>query len=70
MLANPFLDPEFLKCPFPMFKQLRDASPVMHMEEMGMYIVTGYDEAREILMNPDPFSSMMPWMGRGSEAAR
>ena len=56
MSDNPFLDPEFLKCPFPMFKQLRDDAPIMFMEQMGMYLVTGYDQVREILLNPDRFS--------------
>ena len=55
MSDNPFLDPEFLKCPFPMFKQLRDDAPIMFMEQMGMYLVTGYDQAREILLSPDRF---------------
>jgi len=44
MSDNPFLDPEFLKCPFPMFKQLRDDAPIMFMEQMGMYLVIGYDQ--------------------------
>ena len=69
MSDNPFLDPEFLKCPFPMFKQLREAAPVMHMEQMDMYLVTGYDQAREILLSPDRFSSQVNIPSRHSEAA-
>lgn len=69
MSENPFLDPEFLKCPFPMFKQLREAAPVMHMEQMGMYLVTGYDQAREVLLNPDRFSSQVNIPSRHSEEA-
>jgi cytochrome P450 len=66
---NPFLDPAFLKCPFPMFKQLREAAPVMYNEQMGMYLVTGYDQTREILLNPDRFSSQVNIPSRHSEAA-
>ena len=69
MSDNPFLDPEFLKCPFPMFKQLREAAPVMHMEQMSMYLVTGYDQAREILLSPDRFSSQVNIPSRYSETA-
>ena len=69
MSDNPFLDPEFLKCPFPMFKQLRDDAPITFMEQMGMYLVTGYDQAREILLSPDRFSSQVNIPSRHSIAA-
>lgn len=69
MSGNPFLDPEFLKCPYPTFKQLRETAPVMHMEQMGMYLVTGYDQARKVLLNPDRFSSQVDIPSRHSEAA-
>ena len=69
MSDNPFLDPDFLKCPFPMFKQLREVAPVMYMEEMGMYLVTGYDQAREILLNPGRFSSQVHIPSKHSETA-
>lgn len=69
MSTNPFLDPEFLKCPFPMLKQLRETSPVMYLEQMGMYLITGYEEAREVLLNPERFSNMVNIANRHSEAA-
>ena len=69
MPTNPFLDPEFLKCPFPMFKQLRETSRVMFLEQMGMYLITGYEEARKVLLNPDRFSSVINIPKRHSEAA-
>lgn len=69
MSTSPFLDPEFLKCPFPMLKQLRETSPVMYLEQMGMYLITGYEEAREVLLNPERFSSMVNIPSRHSEAA-
>ena len=70
MSDNPFLDPEFLKCPFPMFKQLREDAPIMFMEQMGMYLVTGYDQAREVLLSPGRFSSQVNIPSRHSEAAQ
>ena len=70
MSDNPFLDPNFLKCPFPMFKQLRDDAPIMFMEKMGMYLATGYDQAREILLSPDRFSSQVNIPSRHSIAAQ
>ena len=69
MSDNPFLDRQFLKCPYPRFKQLREAAPVMHMEQMGMYLVTGYEQAREILLSPGRFSSQVNIPSRHSDAA-
>lgn len=50
-------DLEALAHPQPMFKLLRDAAPVVPMEEMGMMIVGGEAEVREVLHHPEIFSS-------------
>ncbi len=58
-----FIDPsedvdlEALAHPQPLFKLLRDASPVVHMEDMGMHIVGTEAEVREVLHNTEVFSS-------------
>ena len=51
------VDLEALAHPQPMFKLLRDASPVVHMEDMGMHIVGTEAEIREVLHHPEIFSS-------------
>jgi cytochrome P450 len=58
-----FIDPsedvdlEALAHPQPLFKSLRDASPVVHMEDIGMHIVGTDAEVREVLHNTEVFSS-------------
>jgi cytochrome P450 len=58
-----FIDPpedvdlEALAHPQPMFKLLRDASPVVHMEDVGMHIVGTDAEVREVLHDTEVFSS-------------
>jgi len=51
------VDLEALAHPQPLFKLLRDASPVMHMEDMDMHIVGTEAEIREVLHHPEIFSS-------------
>ena len=50
-------DPEALANPQPLFKLLRDASPVVPLADLGMLIVGGHDDVREVLANPGVFSS-------------
>lgn len=58
-----FIDPsedvdlEALAHPQPLFKMLRDLSPVVHMEDVGMHIVGTEAEVREVLHNTEVFSS-------------
>lgn len=51
-------DREALAHPQPMFKLLRDASPVVKVDDMGgMHLVGGDAEVREVLHNTEVFSS-------------
>ena len=58
-----FIDPsaevdlDALAHPQPLFKLLRDASPVVHMEDLGMHIVGTEAAVREVLHNTAVFSS-------------
>jgi cytochrome P450 len=65
-----FLDPEFIKCPFPTLKQLREAAPVMFIEPMNMFMVLGYEAAREVLTDPARFSSKVTAPGRNALEAQ
>ena len=51
-------EPEVLAHPQPLFKQMRDAGPVIDLGgEVGMVIVCGDAEVRHVLQHPDVFSS-------------
>ena len=67
-----FLDPEFLKCPFPVLKQIRETAPVMYLELMGrgLYLVSGYDAVRRVLLDPVHFSSIVNVPGRTTPEAQ
>ena len=43
--------------PQPMFKLIRDAAPVVPMDAMGMVLVGGDADVREVLLHPEIFSS-------------
>ena len=49
---NP-LDPELAVDPFPILARLRSIDPVYHAEALGSYIVTGHDDAWEVLRRRD-----------------
>ena len=53
---NPF-DADTLQCPFPHYAQMRDERPVMHIESMGMYLVTRYDLVLQIVRDVETYSS-------------
>ena len=52
-----FFDPETAECPFDAYRELRDAAPVWLDDSTGMYVVTRYDDVREIVMDPERFSN-------------
>lgn len=51
------LDPEVAACPFDHYRQLHERAPVHRMPETGFYVVSGYDELREILSDPVTYSN-------------
>jgi len=51
------LDLEGLANPQPIYKALRDAGPVVEMDDIGMVIVGGDAEVRHVLQHPEVFSS-------------
>jgi len=51
------VDLEALAHPQPLYSLLRDASPVVHMADLGMHIVGTDAEVRELLHNTEVFSS-------------
>jgi cytochrome P450 len=51
------MDLEGLAHPQPLFKMLRDAGPIIEMDELGMVIVGGDADVRHVLQHPEVFSS-------------
>jgi len=55
--AIDFFDPAVAECPYPAYRQLRDEVPVWLDPTTGMYVVTRYDDVREVVMDPERFSN-------------
>lgn len=53
------VDPETSRHPQPMYRAMRDASPVLHFDGVG-YLVTTRKESDEVLRDPGLFSSVVP----------
>lgn len=49
-----------LRCPYPIFDELRDEAPIVHDEGLGAWIATSYDAARAILRDTANWSSLSP----------
>ena len=52
-----FFDPGVNRCPYPAYKQLQDESPVWQDPQTGMYVITRYDDLRDILMDRATFTN-------------
>ncbi len=50
-------DPEVQQCPYSAYKELRDQAPVYNIPDTDMWVVTRYDDVREVLMDPQRFRS-------------
>jgi len=68
---NPF-DAETLQCPYPHYARMRADAPVLHLEELGLYLVTRHDLVLSILRDPATFSSKFgrPTMPLSGDDAR
>lgn len=56
--AISFLDLEIRRCPHEAHRILRERGPVYFDASCGFYMVLGYEEAREVLGDPETFSSV------------
>ena len=56
-IEGSFLDPAVQSDPFPFYRQLHERCPVYRMPETGFYLVTKYDDVREVLTHPELFSN-------------
>ncbi|MFN2537989.1 MAG: cytochrome P450 [Mycobacteriales bacterium] len=51
------LDPELVKCPFPLYDVLREQAPVTRNDTLGGFVVTRHEDIVEVLRQPELFSS-------------
>jgi cytochrome P450 len=48
---------EALADPYPLYRELRAAGPVVHLPERDLWVATTYDAVRDVLRRPDQFVS-------------
>jgi cytochrome P450 len=54
------LQPDRLRCPYPVYDQLRREAPVYWSPRLGCFVVTRYAEIDEVVADPVRFSSAYP----------
>jgi cytochrome P450 len=60
------LEPERVRCPYPVFAEMHAEAPVVWFDEIESFVVTDYDLIVDILKQPDRFSSRFA-TGRATE---
>jgi len=50
-------DPGLQQCPYDAYKRLRDEAPVYNIQGTDMWVVSRYEDVREVLMDPQRFPS-------------
>ncbi|HET6471250.1 MAG TPA: cytochrome P450 [Pseudomonadales bacterium] len=50
-----FLDAKLQNCPYHAYKKLRDEAPVWRDPITGMYVITRFDDLRDVLLDPENF---------------
>ncbi len=53
-------DQRAIGCPYPIFAELREESPVHFSDTLGAWVCTRYDDIKAVLHDTDRFSSAMP----------
>lgn len=69
MIEDRFRDSATLAEPEEFYDAIRDSRGVFFSENLNAYVVARYDEAREVLMNPEDFSSYPANANRNTMAA-
>lgn len=52
-----FFDPKINECPYPAYEVLREQAPVWVDPFTGMYVVTRFEDIKDILANPEVFTN-------------
>jgi cytochrome P450 len=65
-----FLDARVQNCPYHAYRKLRDEAPVWRDPLTGMYVITRFDDLRDVLLDPERFVSGARPRALDSERAR
>ena len=66
-----FFSPEVQECPFAIYQQLQEEDPIWQIPNTNMFLVTRFSDVREIIRDPQRFSSSFGGLlnaGSGAEA--
>ena len=63
------LDPSVSSAPWSFYEVLHEQCPVYQMPETGAFVVTRYDDLRQVLKDPEAFSSDVGLLGGGQFAS-
>lgn len=56
-IVGSLLEPEIAACPWQYYAQLREHAPVYRMPETGFYIVSRYEDLKEVVSDPATYSN-------------
>ena len=57
-------DAETQRCPYDAYKTLRDEAPVYQCPATGMYVITRFDDVRQILTDTEHFTNETAYLTR------
>ncbi len=60
-------DPETQRCPYDAYKTLRDEAPVYQCPATGMYVITRFDDVRQILTDTEHFTNETAYLTDATE---
>ena len=56
-IEGSLLDPQIAGCPFHYYSELREKAPVYRMPETGFYVISTYDDLKDVLSDPETYSN-------------
>lgn len=66
-ITGTLLDAQTAACPFAHYDELREKAPVYLMPETGFYLITRYDDLRDIVADPQTFSNSIEMHAQAGE---
>ena len=60
-------DVETQRCPYDAYKTLRDEAPVYQCPTTGMYVITRFDDVRQILTDTEHFTNETAYLTDATE---
>lgn len=66
-ITGTLLDPDTAACPFDHYDELRQKAPVYRMPENGFYLITRYEDLREVVSDPVTYSNSIEMEAQAGE---